>query len=304
MTEVVQEFKVDEPVAEETPAKPASGLPAIDIENLKQKKLFIATPCYGGVNHTGYTKAMINLVAMFQGNGLYLHQPYFLINESLIPRARNYCAQAFLDTDCTHLMFIDSDIEFAPQDVAMLLQLCDENTDKDIVAGVYPKKNISWEKVKKAVEKGYADKNPNDLQNFVGDYVVGVVDDGNYKMTDLLPVSEAGTGFMMIKRSVLAKYAEAYPELSYYPDHKRSAGFDGSRKITAFFLDVLDQERHLSEDYMFCHWARKIGMKVWVAPWMKMIHYGTYPFLGNFPATVGAGFNPTLAAEDAEKAVS
>lgn len=275
----------------------------IPLDALKEKRLFVATPCYGGVNHTGFTKSMIHLVSLCAKYGINLHQPYFLLNESLIPRARNYCVQAFLDTDCTHFMFIDSDIEFNAEDVLTLLHLCDENTDKDIVAGVYPKKNISWEKVKAAVDKGFADKDPRVLENFVGDYVVGAAKEGEYRMDELLPVNEAGTGFMMIKRSVFDKFSAAYPELRYTPDHKRAAGFDGTRQITAFFLDLLDNDRHLSEDYMFCHWARKIGLNVWVAPWMRMIHYGTYPFLGNFPAIVGAGLNPTMAVEDHAKQV-
>lgn len=270
----------------------------IDLENIRKKSLFIATPCYGGNLLAANARSLIHLYLMAQGNGVNVHLPYFLMNESLVTRARNYCVQSFLDSGASHMMFIDADIEFNPADVLSLLQLCDEDTDKDIVAGVYPKKNISWEKVVKAVNKGFADKNPNDLQNFVGDYVMGVAEEGTYQMDQLIPVNEAGTGFMMIKRSVFEKFAEAYPELKYSPDHKRNKGFDGERQITAFFLDVIDNDRHLSEDYMFCHYARRIGLKVWVAPWMRMNHYGTYPFTGNFPAIVAAGLAATVAPED------
>ena len=53
----------------------------------------------------------------------------------------------FLQSDCTHFMFIDADIEFDPMDVLSLMFLCDEESDKDIVCGVYPKKHVAWDKV-------------------------------------------------------------------------------------------------------------------------------------------------------------
>jgi len=96
----------------------------------------------------------------------------------------------------------------------------------------------------------------------------------------------------MITRSALEKYAKAYPELLYKPDHIRTKHFDGSRQITAFFDTVIcpDSNRYLSEDYMFCQWARKIGLKIWMCPWMKMTHQGAYMFGGSLTdlAQIGA----------------
>lgn len=48
---------------------------------------------------------------------------YYLFNESLITRARNYCADEFMRSDCTHLMFIDSDIGFNANDVIAMLAM-------------------------------------------------------------------------------------------------------------------------------------------------------------------------------------
>jgi hypothetical protein len=105
-------------------------------------------------------------------------------------------------------------------------------------------------------------------------------------------VLEGGTGFMMVQRSAFERYAKAYPEFSYKPDHIRTKNFDGTREIMAYFDCVIcpDTKRYLSEDYMFCQWARKAGIKVWMCPWMKLSHMGSYMFGGSLVdlAQIGA----------------
>ena len=218
---------------------------------------------------------------------------FYLFNESLITRARNYLADEFLRSKATHLMFIDSDIGFDPQDVLALAAIADPNSDKDIVCGPYPKKTIAWEKVKRAVDKGFGDEDANNLEKYVGDYVFNPVSGvSEISITEPVEVLEGGTGFMMIQRSAFEKYSEAYPEFSYKPDHIRTKNFDGVREIMAYFDCVIcpDSKRYLSEDYMFCQWARNAGIKVWMCPWMKLSHMGSYIFSGSLHdlAQVGA----------------
>ena len=80
----------------------------LDPVELAKKKLFIATPMYGGQCSGLYTKSMADLTSVCAKHGIPLRH-YFLFNESLITRARNYCVDEFLRSDCTHLLFIDSD---------------------------------------------------------------------------------------------------------------------------------------------------------------------------------------------------
>jgi hypothetical protein len=259
----------------------------VSIEEMRKKKIFIGTPMYGGQCHGMYTKACCDLAAMCANMGIELRF-FFLFNESLITRARNYIADEFLRSGFTHLLFIDSDIGFNPQDALALIALADEESDKDIVCGTYPKKCIAWERIVSAVQNGIPpNNNPADLEQYVGDFVFNPVG-GQQKMMIGEPVEvlESGTGFMCIQRKVLEKYAEEYKDYSYLPDHNRSEHFDGSREITAFFDTIIDPEskRYLSEDYMFCQWSRKIGFKVWACPWMQLQHIGSHVFSGNLPA--------------------
>ena len=253
---------------------------SIKKEELQKKRLFVATPMYGGQCHGLYMKACLDLQSLCMAYNIQIKFS-FLFNESLITRARNYLADEFLRSDCTHLLFLDSDIHFNPQDVIALLAM-----DNDVSGGPYPKKAIKWKSVKTAVTK-HPDIDPGMLEKVTGDYVFNPVKGtAQFSVTEPLEVMEIGTGFMMIDRVVFPKFEAAYPELKYKPDHVGQANFDGTRYIHAYFDTVIDKqsERYLSEDYMFCQWWRNIGGKIYLCPWMKTTHIGTYHFQGDMPA--------------------
>lgn len=264
----------------------------VPVEVLRQRKLFLATPMYGGQCAGMFARSVADLAALCTQYGVQL-QLYFLFNESLITRARNYCCDEFMRSGATHLMFIDSDIGFNPQDVIALLAIQDDTSPYDVIGGPYPKKCISWEKIKMAVDKGVADEDPNRLEKFVGDYVFNPKSgQSQIPINQPVEVSEIGTGFMMIRRRTFEKYQEAFPELSYKPDHVRTEHFDGSREIMAYFDCIIDpvSKRYLSEDYMFCYNVQKMGSQVWFCPWMQLQHVGTYIFGGSLAdlASIGA----------------
>lgn len=275
----------------------------IKVSDLQGKKLMVATPMYGGQCSGIYCQSTNNLSIIAAAHKIDIRF-YYLFNESLITRARNYCVDEFLRSDCTHLLFIDSDIAFQASDVFTLMYYTDSDKGMDIVTGPYPKKTIAWEKIAKAVKMGFADKNPFDLNNFVGDYVFNLETDvKEFNLGYPLEIKEGGTGFMCIDKKAFIKYDEAYPELRYMPDHIRTEHFDGTREITAFFDTVIEPEsrRYLSEDYMFSHYARKIGLKVWLCPWIKLKHVGTYTFGGSLEAMGAIAASPTASKESNEK---
>jgi hypothetical protein len=265
----------------------------VSVEDLRKKKIFVATPMYGGVCGGQYCKSTADLASMAAQYGMDVRF-FYLFNESLITRARNYLVDEFLRSDCTHLMFIDSDIGFDPNDVIALSVIAEQGTDKDIVCGPYPKKCIAWEKIKRAVDKGFADKDPMQLEKYVGDYVFNPKGETTtIPLDEPVEVLEGGTGFMIIRRDSLEKFAKAYPQYYYKPDHVRTEHFDGSREILMAFQAEVDpaSKRYLSEDYWFCQKAQEVGLKVWLCPWMKLQHTGSYVFGGSLMdlATIGAG---------------
>lgn len=265
----------------------------VPIEELRKHKIMIATPMYGGMCAGMFTRSIADLSALCTHYGIPL-QFYFLFNESLITRARNYCCDEFMRSDATHLMFIDSDIGFNPQDVIALLALSiKEGNEYDVIGGPYPKKCISWEKIKLAVDKGIADKDPNVLENFVGDYVFNPKGGAqSISIAEPVEVLEIGTGFMMIKKETMQKFADGFKQYLYKPDHVRTEHFDGTRQIMQYFQAEIDpvSNRYLSEDYWFCQKIQELNLKTWFCPWMKMQHVGTYIFGGSLAdlASIGA----------------
>lgn len=275
----------------------------VQVEELRKKKLFLATPCYGGQCAGMFARSVADLSAMCAVYQIPL-QIYFLFNESLITRARNYCVDEFMRSGATHLMFVDSDIGFDPKDILALLALQTDDSEYDVIGGPYPKKTISWEKVKRAVDKGVADEDPKVLENFVGDYVF------NPKRTaTAIPLNkpcevlEIGTGFMMVRRKTFEDYAKFFPEYMYKPDHVRTEHFDGTREIMAYFDCIIDPDtkRYLSEDYMFCYNVQKMGSKVWLCPWMHLKHVGSYIFGGSLGALASVGASATASWDELKK---
>jgi hypothetical protein len=278
----------------------------LDIQKLRTKKLFVATPMYGGQCHGAYTKAITDLMILCTKYGIEA-KLFFIFNESLVQRARNYLTDEFVRSGYDHMIFIDSDIHFEPQDVLVMMHFAASRDDMDVVCGPYPKKAISWEKIKVAVDKGYADKNPNQLEEFVGDFVFNPADGiTQFRVDEPIEVKESGTGFMLITREALKKYDKAFPTQSYKPDHVRTANFDGSREIMAYFDCVIcpDTKRYLSEDYMFCQWMRKAGGKVWLLPWMRLKHAGSYIFGGSLQALAAINVSPTAGDDVMKRTVS
>ena len=303
----------------------------VSIEELQKRKLFLAVPMYGGQCAGMFTRSVADLSAICTKHNIPL-QLFFLFNESLVTRARNYCVDEFMRSGATHLMFIDSDIGFNPQDVIALLAMQDDESEYDVIGGPYPKKCISWEKIKQAVDKGMADEDPNNLEKYVGDYVFNPkTSQREIPLNQPVEVLEIGTGFMMVRRKTFEDYQKAFPHLWYKPDHVRTEHFDGTREIMAYFDCVIDRgyghedmfkllddvaaggdstelqarakqmrdveklasKRYLSEDYMFCYNVQKMGSKVFFCPWMQLQHVGSYIFGGSLADLASIGASAT-----------
>lgn len=280
----------------------------ISIDKLREKKFFIATPCYGGALTEPYFRSTIKLLSFFNGHRIPLAFGT-IANESLVTRARNVLLAYFLASDYTHLMFIDADIEFSVDDILKLYA-----HDKDVIVGAYPKKGVNWGNIKEILKS--KDKNGEDVDaGRVGalgsDYAI------NFKFKDmerkqvsvqngLIEVHDAGTGFMMIKREAILKLIEALPEIKYNNDVQMPGNENLKDHFYALFDTGIDPKdrRYLSEDYLFCRRWQALGGEIWLDPSISLNHYGSFCFQGNPEMIIQFDPVPASALHESAAAMS
>ena len=251
---------------------------------LRQKHIFIATPCYGGQLGEPYFRSMMRFAILCNKYDI-KYTISTLANESLITRGRNTLNSFFMENkEATHLFFIDADIEFNPEDILRMVAY-----DKPIVVGAYPKKAVNWNSI---IEAARADgtETAETIEGHSSNYVVNFDflkdKDGNRTpqvqiVDNLVKLKDAGTGFMCINKNVMQQMFDAMPETKYVNDINVDAKFEPF--MYALFDCIIDPEsrRYLSEDYTFCRRWQDMGGDVWLDPRTALNHVGHYTFRGN-----------------------
>lgn len=235
------------------------------------KSITIATPMYGGICHNAYLKSLHALQNMLTGKG-YRVSYSELSNESLITRGRNTLTEIFLRTGNDYLLFIDSDQGFNAEGVVRMIE-----EEVDLIGAAVPMKGINWERVRSAVKD-----NQQNLSKFTSIYNVNISTEQKQKLREnpgqIVEVDYIGTGIMLISRNVFQRLKESTP--SYRSDQTNLAGIQYGDTIYNFWRTDIDptSRRLLSEDYNFCNMWRSLGGKIYLAPYIKVVHVGTYWF--------------------------
>jgi len=241
--------------------------------------LMIATPMYGGMCTGHYVSGLLGTLVKMRSVGVPVYWAQ-IMNESLITRARNDLVRLFLEKGFDYLMFVDADISFDGNAIATLMA-----ADRDIVCGVYPKKEVDWKKVGDAAKAG-----KENLADYGGAFVMNMAHDKAETDEDgCIEIRHGGTGFMLIKRKV---FLDLMPHVPTYRTSSFKDPETGEyvKPLThEFFATSIDENNTLlSEDYHFCELWRKHGGKVYANPFIKLEHIGTYVFGGDL---VRAGGN-------------
>ena len=114
----------------------------------EQIHLVVATPCFGGQVSTLYVNSIFALQRAVRSLSNVRLKVELRDGDALITRARANLMTSFLDDPtATHLLFVDADIGFTPEQVFRLIE-----SAADVVAGVYPIKRVNWEKAQRAIE--------------------------------------------------------------------------------------------------------------------------------------------------------
>ena len=214
--------------------------------------VMIAMPCYDSVK-VNTMVAVIKVIQQLAKSGVAVG--INTIKSPLIHQARNYLTSVFLDSDFTHLLFIDSDVEFEPEAVLRMLV-----AKKDVICTPYRVKSMD-------VDKKI--------------YTVEIKEARRMEAGDIMEISAGPTGIMLIHRDVFKKIIEKFPDLKIKnsvfpkpgPDHKYYYNF---------FDFKFEDGYSVGEDVSFCHLVGKAGFKLYANTASPTKHHGSYAWSGTF----------------------
>jgi len=224
----------------------ATGVPF----DFSKVHLHIGIPCYGGMMSEPTVTSLLRFILLAQQAGLNWSLDT-MVNESLITRGRNnLMAKMMTNPAATHFMFIDADIRFQPESILQMLAC-----DKDVIAGLYPKKALPV------------------------NYVINLKPETKIQ-GDIFTVDTAGTGFLLFRRSVYEQLIAAHPDTKYVDDV--GLGKQYEPMMYSIFDCKIDARGHyLSEDWLFCRRWQELGGEIWAHSKVLLNHIGHYEFQGD-----------------------
>lgn len=249
-----------------TPAPPI--VPVAPIVNL-----VVATPCFGGQVSVRYAASLLKLEKRVRGYNGFKLKVLFKDGDALITRARASLISQFLDdASATHLLFIDADIGFEPDQVLRLIEC-----GADMCAAIYPIKRIDWDRVRQTVQTAHPNPAAAALK------YVFEVDDPNAVIAHggFAKVRYAGTGFLMIRRRALERMCAHYPQLRFQRDHSVDAAAASANRFALFECMIAEDGTYLSEDFAFCRRWTDMGGEIWADLKSQLTHVGPVAFYGD-----------------------
>ena len=216
-----------------------------------------------------------------------------------VERARNVLTANFLASDCTHLLFIDSDIAFTPRDVQRII-----SHEEEVVGGIYPLKTmdkvVQWCGNQTFESQGSTESRPTKSSpsslpsppgegeskgrtttqgadpkayNSESETARGYARPTEVRPDGLQEVGCIGTGFMCIARRAFERIIEADGvKIRYRQD------WPPYREEFAFWRqtvrDVNGKRRFLTEDWNFCYRYRELGGKIFADTQVILRHAG------------------------------
>jgi len=239
-------------------------------------KIMVCTPVHSDVS-MHYCQAVLKFQQKCLQKNILVS--FTLMKSSLVTQGRNLCVAEMLNhkDNYTHLLFIDSDIDFDFSTIEKMLA-----ADKDVISCPYPMKSFNWDKVWQARHQA---KSADDLKKPGYTFPLKLSDQTNIDSNNgVVEVTHAPTGCMLIKRKVLTDMIKKYPELEIYQPTNIN-GKEVKKENFFNFFDTLhetDTKRYFGEDFGFCQRWTDMGGKVFVYIMDYINHVGEYQYYGRF----------------------
>ncbi|MDJ0820931.1 MAG: hypothetical protein QNJ09_03845 [Paracoccaceae bacterium] len=231
-------------------------------------KIIIGTPTAGGTVTTAYARSLTNLT--LELSRLKAAYALAMIDGSDIIKARNIIAsEALADPACTHVLFLDSDMDVPRAVFQRLLE-----AGHDLAGAIYPKRQLDLDRYTQLIREGVR---PEQARAASSEFVVGFSSSQITVQSGWCKATVLGTGCLLIKRNVLEALAsggQVAQIASSLPEGGPLYDFFGP-------LSKPDGAR-MSEDFSFCVKATQAGFTVWALADADVGHMGTQRYTARF----------------------
>jgi len=227
-------------------------------------RILVGTPTYNGQLTTGYTASLLKLWSELDGQ-----LDWKTTSSTLLPWARNTLASLVLQSDHSHLLFIDSDIDYPPQLIRRMLAF-----DQPIVSAVCPHRILDVPRLH-AMSREYADPGSAWARSLS---FVMELETPHVERQGFYRARRTGTGLMLVKREVFETLKGACPEL-YRPAAGSYYEGQGLQHVLQCFDQAYDENGlAMGEDVSFCRRWQATGGEIWVVFDETVGHVGPFVF--------------------------
>ena len=239
-------------------------------------RIFVATPVHDQCS-IHYAQGLLEFQQLcFKKN---VEVTFQIMKSSLVTQGRNLCVSGFIESNCTHMLFVDSDILFNAESIFKMIE-----RDKDVIAIPYPLKTLMWDKAFKKMQNGEI-KKPDDIRKWLHTYPMKIENPNDVNVErGVIEVTHSPTGCMLIKRQVFDKMIKAYPDKQIVQKTVINGEYIDKPHMWNFFDCIHDPETktYLGEDFSFCKLWREIGGKCYAFIDDPIAHIGEHQYQGRF----------------------
>lgn len=243
------------------------------------RHILLGTPTAGNVVRTSYVSTVVAFTKIAQERGW--TYDVVTMNSADVVLARNFLAnQALRAGAATDLLFIDSDMEIAPNAIVSIL-----DSGHGFVGAACPLRRIDMEVYAAARARGHGQDGARALAMT---YNLKLKPGDLRVLGSFAQVDAVGFGLAAIKTDVLRQMADAGTAPTVGSGHLKGHGV--GVEIHDFFSPLpKDDGSYFSEDFSFCQRLhRTLGGEVWAYLGPGIGHDGTMVFEASFLSRMAA----------------
>lgn len=247
-------------------------------------RVVIATPTSDFTVTSGFARSVFQLGKALTKSGVEVDMR--TIRSADVELARNRFATRILQEPYTHILFVDEDMEFTPEDIVACLDF-----GKPIVGLACVRQELNLEDILSFLLARKLDVTPANIGvalSCTAAFNLELAVERSPETTvqsiqivrGFVRVKRLGTGVMLVEKAALQRMIESGC-VTLWKNRQADAAETYEGGVYGFFSKLDHQGRQLSEDYSFCHrWVAHCGGEIWAKVDSTVKHLGQHAFTG------------------------